>query len=200
MDERPEPEPPPENHNPTDELAFYTASDRVCMSSQGDIESMDSEQWIEMTLNDQFRETKEALPRKRTLSESAPGAPEGVWRLAQDFRELNKTTVINYFGLPDPMDMAINMAGSEYISELVLASACWQIQIAEEDRYKTAFMLPDGRTFQSNVAPMGLNTSGMVLRHGSNQGTAARLRGSVCRQHLHLHKGRWPEGSLRPLS
>jgi hypothetical protein len=24
-------------------------------------------------------------------------------------------------------------------------------------------MLPDGRTFQNNVAPMGLNTSGMVL-------------------------------------
>ena len=72
------------------------------------------------------------------LAVPKPGAPEGVWRLAQDFRELNKTTVINYFGLPDPMDMAINMAGSEYISELDLASAYWQIQIAQEDRYKTA--------------------------------------------------------------
>ena len=101
-----------------------------------------------------------------------------MWRLAQDFRELNKTTVITYFGLPDPMDMTINMAGSEYISELDLASAYWQIQIAEEDRYKTALMLPEGRTFQNNVAA--------IFSHGSNQGTAERLRGSVCRQHLHL--------------
>ena len=40
-------------------------------SNQTDIESMNSEQWIEMTLNE-YRETKEALPRRRALSESAP--------------------------------------------------------------------------------------------------------------------------------
>ena len=73
MDERPEPEPPPEDHNPTDRLAFYTVSE----SNQPDIESMNSEQWVEMKLNDEYRETTEALPQRRALSESAP-VPEHI--------------------------------------------------------------------------------------------------------------------------
>mmetsp|Transcript_10862 Transcript_10862/g.32697 ORF Transcript_10862/g.32697 Transcript_10862/m.32697 type:complete len:453 (+) Transcript_10862:36-1394(+) len=68
---------------------------------------------------------------------------------------------MDYFGLPDPCDMAYMMAGSFFITEFDFASGYWQILVAKEDRYKTCFKLRDGRTYQWRVAPMGLNLSGV---------------------------------------
>ena len=76
-----------------------------------------------------------------------PGAAQGVWRLAQDLRALNKVTIVNYVGLPDPCDLAYRLAGSFFITEFDFASGYWQTTLHKDDRYKTAFMLPDGRMY-----------------------------------------------------
>ena len=95
------------------------------------------------------------------LAVPKPGAAPGVWRLAHDLRAINAITIMDYFGLPDPTDMAYIMAGSFFITEFDFASGYWQIMVAKEDRYKTCFKLRDGSTWQWRVAPMGLNLSGV---------------------------------------
>ena len=95
------------------------------------------------------------------LAVNKPGAPPGVWRFAHDLRPVNAKTIMDYFGLPDPCDMAYRMAGAYFITGFDFASGYWQIRLHVDDRYKTAFRLRDGRTFMWNVAPMGLNLSGV---------------------------------------
>ena len=41
--------------------------------------------------------------------------------------------------------MAYESSGAAYITEIDLASGYWNIWITKEDRYKTAFQLPDGQ-------------------------------------------------------
>ena len=50
-----------------------------------------------------------------------------------------------------------------YITEIDLASGYWNIWITKEDRYKTAFQLPDGRVYQWTRFPFGLDISGSVF-------------------------------------
>ena len=99
------------------------------------------------------------------VSESAWGAPVVfVWkkdktkRMCIDYRGLNKWVVPIGHPAPDAAEFFDALGGAGVFSALDAESAYWQIPIAPEDRYLTAFNTRLG-TFQWNVLPFGLRTS-----------------------------------------
>ena len=58
------------------------------------------------------------------LAVTKPGAPAGLFRFAQDFRAGNKFTraLTDRHGLPRPIDVAYELSGAAYITEIDLAS------------------------------------------------------------------------------
>ena len=65
-------------------------------------------------------------------------------RVCVDFRKLNKITDVD----PEPMiiveDLFRRPSGMKYLSKIDLTKGYWQIPVAPEDVYKTAFVTPDG--------------------------------------------------------
>ena len=63
---------------------------------------------------------------------------------AIDFRKLNKINEVD----PETMTMAENLfrqlSGMKYLSKIDLTKGYWQITVAPEGVYKTAFVAPDG--------------------------------------------------------
>ena len=68
----------------------------------------------------------------------------GGVRWCQDFRKLNKMTVKDAFPLPLISDCYDCLQGNKFMSSLDLASGYWQMEIAPEDREKTAFITKYG--------------------------------------------------------
>ena len=68
----------------------------------------------------------------------------GSDRICVDYRKLNKLTIVN----PEPMitaeDLFQRLWKSKYYSKIDLSKGYYQIQVAEEDIEKTAFITPDG--------------------------------------------------------
>lgn len=54
--------------------------------------------------------------------------------------------------------------GPNIYSKFDLTKAFWQIQIKEEDRYKTTFTVPRG-LYQLNVSPFGIKTALSLFQH-----------------------------------
>ena len=67
---------------------------------------------------------------------------DGRWRICIDYRELNKSTLKDYFPLPFIDQVLDALAGKKYFSFLDGFSGYNQIQIAPEDRDKTTFTCP----------------------------------------------------------
>jgi hypothetical protein len=79
---------------------------------------------------------------------------DGSLRFCVDFRRLNDVTVKDAYPLPR-IDMILEtVAGARYFSTLDLASGYWQVEIAPEDRQKTAFSTENG-LWEFNVLPFG---------------------------------------------
>ena len=70
---------------------------------------------------------------------------DGSNRVCVDFRKLNKITEVD----PEPMtkaeDLFHRLNGMKYLSKIDLTKGYWQISVAPEDVYKTAFVTPDGQ-------------------------------------------------------
>ena len=79
----------------------------------------------------------------------------GERRFCIDYRELNKQTIKDKYPLPRIDDTIDALHGSKYFSTLDLFSGYWQIEIAEEHKYKTAFVCELGQ-FEFNRMPFGL--------------------------------------------
>ena len=60
--------------------------------------------------------------------------------------------------MPNPRDILDRLNGDVYFTTLDCASAYWAIEIAEEDRHKTAFVCSKG-LFEMNRMPFGLVNS-----------------------------------------
>ena len=105
----------------------------------------------------------ELLATGRISRSNSPfGAPvlfarkkDGGLRFCVDYRALNKMTVKNKYPLPRVDDLIDRLKDATCFSSLDLASGFWQVPLAEEDRYKTAFNTPLGQ-FQWTVMPFGL--------------------------------------------
>ncbi|CAF4616452.1 unnamed protein product [Rotaria sp. Silwood2] len=84
---------------------------------------------------------------------------DGAWRMVVDYKKLNNITLKDNHPIPN-MEQAIQLLGGGYnfFSKLNMKSGFWQIPINEEDKFKTAFITPDG-LFEWNVLAQGLKNS-----------------------------------------
>ena len=83
---------------------------------------------------------------------------DGNVRYCLDFRDLNAKTLKDSFPLPNINDCLTTLSGSWFFSTLDLTSGYYQVELAEEDKRKTAFITKYG-LFEHNRLPMGLCNS-----------------------------------------
>ena len=87
-------------------------------------------------------------------AEKERGAP----RLVINYKPLNKVLEWVRYPLPNKKDLINRLNQAVIFSKFDLKSGFWQIQISEEDRYKTAFTTPFGH-YEWNVVPFGLKNA-----------------------------------------
>ena len=81
---------------------------------------------------------------------------DGQIRFCIDFRKLNQRTKKDSYGIPRVEDTLHMLSGSKYFSKLDLKSGYWQVELAEEDKEKTAFQVGGLGFFECNRMPFGL--------------------------------------------
>ena len=64
--------------------------------------------------------------------------PDGSQRFCVDYRALNSVTKRDLYPLPWCDDILESLSGAQWFSYLDLLRGYWQIDVAEEDREKTA--------------------------------------------------------------
>lgn len=82
----------------------------------------------------------------------------GAPRLVINYKPLNKVLLWIRYPIPNKRDLLKRIYGSIIYSKFDMKSGFWQIQIAIEDRYKTAFNVPFGQ-YQWKVMPFGLKNA-----------------------------------------
>ena len=71
--------------------------------------------------------------------------PDGTQRFCVDYHALNSVTKRDLYPLlPQCDDILESLAGTQWFSHLDLLRGYWQIDVALEDREKTAFATPNG--------------------------------------------------------
>ena len=80
-------------------------------------------------------------------------------RFVCDFRGLNDITKKDTYPLPRIDDVIDKMGGVKYWTKVDAAAAYWSIPLAERDREKAAFSVPNGK-FEFNVTAFGLCNTG----------------------------------------
>ncbi|OQV16004.1 putative Retrovirus-related Pol polyprotein [Hypsibius exemplaris] len=86
----------------------------------------------------------------RTLFLVPKKGPNGekIWRPVLDMRKLNLVSKKDRFPMPNCQELLDSLHGAQWFTCLDLAQGYLQIPIAEEDREKTAFVLPGRRGIQ----------------------------------------------------
>ena len=79
-------------------------------------------------------------------------------RVCQDCRGLNVLLESNRVGLGDITSIFENMKGATCFTSIDLASGFTHLEIAEEDKHKTAFRDANGELWEFNRCNFGLNT------------------------------------------
>lgn len=82
----------------------------------------------------------------------------GQVRLCVDYRKLNLQTVKDAYALPRLDDTFTALSGSKWFSTLDLKSGYYQIEVAESDKPKTAFVCPLG-FWEFNRMPQGVTNA-----------------------------------------
>jgi hypothetical protein len=77
-------------------------------------------------------------------------------RFVVDYRKLNAVTKKDSYPLPLISDYLDHLQGSEYFTSMDCDTAFHQVPMSEEDREKTAFVVPDGSLHEYNVLSFGL--------------------------------------------
>ena len=82
----------------------------------------------------------------------------GKLRLVIDYKPLNQYLQDIKFPLPNKRALRQHLQGATIFSKFDLKSGFWQLGVHPEERYKTAFCIPN-RHLQWNVFPFGLKTA-----------------------------------------
>ena len=106
---------------------------------------------------------QDMLKRKVIQPSSSPWASpvilgkkkDGSTRFCIDYRKLNSITHKDAYPIPRIDDTLDTLSGSQWFSTVDLLSGYWQVEVAEEDKPKTAFTTREG-LYEFNVMPFGL--------------------------------------------
>ena len=90
---------------------------------------------------------------------------DGSNRVCMDFSKLNKITDLDPEAITIAEDLFCRLSGMKYLSKIDLTNGYWQIPVAPEDVYKTAFVTPDGQ-YEFLRMPFGMVNGGATLVRG----------------------------------
>ena len=79
-------------------------------------------------------------------------------RLVINYKPLNKVLQWIRYPTPNKQDLLKRLHSSVIYSKFDMKFGFWQVQIKEEDRYKTAFIVPFGH-YEWNVMPFDLKNA-----------------------------------------
>ena len=80
-------------------------------------------------------------------------------RMAIDYRLLNQMTVPYPYGMQDMHETLDNLVGKRYYWSVDISSYYWQIELENESRELTAFVIPGGQKYQFTRVPFGLRSA-----------------------------------------
>ena len=87
---------------------------------------------------------------------------DGSNRVCVNLRKLNKITEVDHELMTTAEDLFRRLSGMKNLSKIDLTKGYWQIPVAPEDVYKTAFVTPDGQ-YEFIRMPFGMENSGATL-------------------------------------
>nr|KAJ0185557.1 hypothetical protein LSAT_V11C900487890 [Lactuca sativa] len=96
-------------------------------------------------------EIQDLINKKLIRPSKSPGSP----RLVINYKPLNKVLEWIRYPIPNKRNLLKKLYDSKIFSKFDMKSGFWQIQLHEEDNYKTGFNVPSGH-FECNVMPFGL--------------------------------------------
>lgn len=112
------------------------------------------------------------------VPKKADATGEKRWRLVIDYRKLNERTVGDAYPLPDVTEILDQLGQSKYFSCTDMVMGYHQIEVAEEDRAKTAFSTKEGH-WEYRRLPFGLKTAPSTFQRMMNV-VLSGLTGSRC--------------------
>ena len=83
---------------------------------------------------------------------------DGKQRFCIDFRKLNKVTIRDVYPIPRIDDCLTALGGNQWFSTFDMHAGFWQIEMAAEDKPKTAFIV-EGGLYEFKVMPFGLTNA-----------------------------------------
>ena len=127
---------------------------------------------IPLRLREEVEEQKTRMLRDGIIEESSSPwcspivlakKKDGTFRFCVDLRAVNAVTQPLPHPLPRVDEALDSLAGAQFFSTLDMASGYWQVDLAEEDREKTAFTTGRG-LHQFKAMPFGLRNAGPTFQ------------------------------------
>ena len=112
------------------------------------------------------------------VPKKADATGEKRWRLVIDYRKVNEKTVGDAYPLPDVTEILDQLGQSKYFSCIDMVMGYHQIEVAEQDRAKTAFSTKEGH-WEYKRLPFGLKTAPATFQRMMNV-VLSGLTGSRC--------------------